>query len=101
MFRSLIGMFRARKEAHSLLQRFRYASNPDAAIRVAEQMKQHFDDCWGRKPNDSVGHALLDTMLPKQGFRVPGVVDLTGGRPDTPEWVAFMLVADQDNSDYY
>lgn len=51
-----------------------------------------------------MGRAILDILVPRQA--VPETIfgrpvhDLTGGRPDTPEWIMFMMIVDRDNMFY-
>jgi len=87
--------------AKILFERFRHGKTPDDCVKAAQDMAIHFDDPWSKKSKGDVGKALLNILVPKQKSpKHSRVVDLTGGRPDTPEWIVFLCVADQRNAHY-
>ena len=103
MFKAFFERSKAKKEAERLFYSFRYAGTAgtmEIMFQIATEMESHFSDCWGKEPSDLVGAALLDIMLPKKNVNRKDVLDLTGGRPDTPEWIAFLLIVDRSNPYY-
>lgn len=101
LFQSIYHRKEDRKKASDLVQQFKNAPSVDDAFRAANEMKEHLSYFQGRKAKDKIGEAIIDILLPKQRTNTPGVKDLTGGRPDTLEWVAFMLIADIKNHYWY
>lgn len=97
------------RKAKELFNRFRYGETPEESIGAALEMRTHFDDCWAKETKDGVGEAILNILCPKKGkppeklIGIDGrpIHDLTGDRPDTPEWITFLLIVDVDNPYYY
>jgi len=88
-------------KARSLLNKF-CSDNLEDIFVAAKQMNEHFEDKWRHPPIDDIGNALFDIMRPKREKALPeGWADFTGGRDQTYEWIAFMLIVDTKNSDYY
>lgn len=59
--------------------------------------------CLAKK--DAASEQLLDLLKPKVQVPRTGptgrpLLDLTGGRPDTPQWIAYRTITDQDNPNY-
>jgi hypothetical protein len=59
--------------------------------------------CLGKR--DSSSDQLMDLLKPKVEMPRTGptgrpLLDLTGGRPDTPQWIAFKVIVEQDNPYY-
>jgi hypothetical protein len=84
-------------------------------VEAARNIKTHFSDLTGREPIDEVGEFLLDMLYPKRQpdpqeprnliVTGPGpiteFVDLTGGRPNTLEGLAFCLAVNANDSYYW
>jgi hypothetical protein len=84
-------------------------------VEAARNIKTHFADRTGREPIDEVGEFLLDMLYPKREpdpqeplnliVTGPGpitkFIDLTGGRPNTLEGLAFCLSVNADDIYYW
>jgi len=94
-----------KKKARQLFNRYRHGSQPKDCIKAALEIKTHFSSCRGRKSKSDIGKALLNILLPAkkmpEEFLGRPVHDFTGGRPDTPEWVMFMIIVDTRNPYYF
>lgn len=106
---------KAKQYAEQLFHTFRYGPNGQLKVEAARNIKTHFADRTGREPKDEVGKFLLDMLYPKkkqhseelQDLIVTGpgpitnFIDLTGGRPNTLEALAFCLAVNTDDIYYY
>jgi len=105
----------ARQEAEQLFHAFRYGPDGHVKVEAARSIKTHFADRTAREPTDEVGEFLLDMLYPKKGAKTPEplnlivtgpgpvtkFIDLTGGRPNTLEGLAFCLAVNTTDMYYY
>jgi len=105
----------ARQQAEQLFRAFRYGPSGRVKVEAAQNIKTHFVDITGHEPTDEVGKFLLDMLYPKrernpeepQNLIITGpgpitkFIDLTGGRPNTLEGLAFCLAVNTDDIYYH
>jgi hypothetical protein len=110
-----VGQPHAKQQAEQLFRAFRYGPNGRVKVEAARNIKMHFADRTAREPTDEIGYCLLDMLYPKREPKPqeplnvivtgPGpitkFIDLTGGRPNTLEGLAFCLAVNTDDMYYY